>query len=239
MDLQFPHHENEIAQSRCAFGHKVMANVWMHNGFLQVEGRKMSKSEGNFITINELLQKWPGEVLRFNMLRTHYRQPIDWTERGLQESRRNLLKLQEWYQPKEDPTYGPRVMDSQFMESMLDDMNTPSAIARLFALHREITVAGNSHDPRQHQLIAHYSNALRLLGFEELNNFEHRGMGNQDVAFTREIDAAIARRLEAFKAKDFAEADRIRDELTAQGIQLRDSKDSETGERITTWELKR
>ena len=86
IDLQFPHHENELAQSRCAHDTKVMANVWMHNGFLQVEGKKMSKSDGNFITINELLQKWPGEVLRFNMLRTQYRQPIDWTEKSVQES---------------------------------------------------------------------------------------------------------------------------------------------------------
>ena len=88
IDLVFPHHENEIAQSRCAFGTPRMARYWMHNGFLQVEGRKMSKSEGNFITINEVLKDWPGEVVRFNMLRTHYRQPIDWTLKGLEESRR-------------------------------------------------------------------------------------------------------------------------------------------------------
>ena len=87
IDLIFPHHENEIAQTRCAFGPPVMANVWMHNGFLQVEGEKMSKSLGNFVTMNEVLKDWPGEVLRFNMLRTHYRQPIDWTVKGLEESR--------------------------------------------------------------------------------------------------------------------------------------------------------
>ena len=85
IDLVFPHHENEIAQSRCAFHTQVMANYWMHNGFLQVEGEKMSKSLGNFVTIHELLKDWPGEVVRFNMLRTHYRQPIDWTVTGLRE----------------------------------------------------------------------------------------------------------------------------------------------------------
>jgi cysteinyl-tRNA synthetase len=90
IDLVFPHHENELAQSRCAFATPLMARVWMHNGFLQVEGRKMAKSEGNFITIRELLGDWPGEVLRFNMLRTHYRQPMDWTVKGLEESRRTL-----------------------------------------------------------------------------------------------------------------------------------------------------
>ena len=90
IDLVFPHHENEIAQSRCAFHTDVMANVWMHNGFLQVEGEKMSKSLGNFFTIHDLLKDWPGEVLRFNMLRTHYRQPIDWTVKGLEESKHSL-----------------------------------------------------------------------------------------------------------------------------------------------------
>src|SRR6185503_3902461 len=89
-DLVFPHHENEIAQSRCAFHTPLMANFWMHNGFLQVEGEKMSKSLGNFVTIHELLKDWPGEVVRFNMLRTHYRQPMDWTVRGLEESLRTL-----------------------------------------------------------------------------------------------------------------------------------------------------
>src|SRR6201987_5395463 len=94
IDLVFPHHENEIAQSRCAFDTPVMANYWMHNGFLQGEGEKMAKSEGNFFTIRDLLADWPGEVLRLNMLRTHYRQPLDWTIRGLQE---NSKILDEWY----------------------------------------------------------------------------------------------------------------------------------------------
>src|SRR5690242_4465785 len=94
IDLVFPHHENEIAQSRCAFHTPVMANFWMHNGFLQVEGEKMSKSLGNFFTIHDLLKDWPGEVLRLNMLRTHYRQPLDWTVKGLEES---STILDSWY----------------------------------------------------------------------------------------------------------------------------------------------
>ncbi|HEX7565476.1 MAG TPA: cysteine--tRNA ligase, partial [Bradyrhizobium sp.] len=94
LDLIFPHHENEIAQSRCAHGTSVMANYWMHNGFLQVEGAKMSKSDGNFVTISEALKDWPGEVVRLNMLKTHYRSPIDWTVRGLEES---AVVLDGWY----------------------------------------------------------------------------------------------------------------------------------------------
>ena len=111
IDLIFPHHENEIAQTRCAFGHDVMANVWMHNGFLQVEGQKMSKSLGNFLTINELLTDWPGDVLRFNMLRTHYRQPIDWTleePRGeLAHPRRLLQQCWRRSMPKPDRSAAP------------------------------------------------------------------------------------------------------------------------------------
>src|SRR5262249_27646452 len=124
IDLVFPHHENEIAQSRCAFHTKVMANWWMHNGHLQVEGAKMSKSEGNFITIHELLADWPGEVLRLNMLRTHYRQPIDWTERGMEESEKII---DHWYElvgdMPADPEIGP---DPIVMEALCDDLNTPS-----------------------------------------------------------------------------------------------------------------
>jgi len=213
IDLQFPHHENEIAQSRCAHGTKVMANVWMHNGFLQVEGKKMSKSEGNFITINELLQKWPGEVLRFNMLRTHYRQPIDWTEKSVQES---WDVLAGWY-AKASPADAKPVLSGEVLEALLDDLNTPQAIA---ALHQV------PDDQRAANLAA--------VGFS--GDLTDPRSGDVDEP---KIEAAIAGRLEAFKAKDFATADKIRDDLTAQGIHLKDSKDSKTGERVTTWELMR
>src|SRR5476649_1925192 len=132
IDLVFPHHENEIAQSRCAFHTNVMANYWMHNGFLQVEGEKMSKSLGNFFTIHELLADWPGEVLRFNMLRTHYRQPIDWTVKNLDES---LKTLDEWYALAEaaarSPSYATESVGEpsrSVQDALLDDLNTPKAI---------------------------------------------------------------------------------------------------------------
>src|SRR4029450_4717805 len=118
IDLVFPHHENEIAQSRCAFHLPVMANVWMHNGFLQVEGDKMSKSLGNFVTIRELLEQWPGEVLRFNMLKTHYRSPIDWTVKGLEESTRIL---DDWYAIAAD-VEGGQPSDA-VIEALSDDLN--------------------------------------------------------------------------------------------------------------------
>src|SRR5690349_990688 len=136
IDLVFPHHENEIAQSRCAFHTDVMANYWMHNGFLQVEGEKMSKSLGNFFTIRELLADWPGEVLRFNMLRTHYRQPIDWTVRGLEESQK---VLDDWYHILGDmETVAGEAADKEVLESLCDDVNTPRVLARLHAIANEI-----------------------------------------------------------------------------------------------------
>src|SRR5712692_5120076 len=130
VDLVFPHHENEIAQSRCAFHNQpFMANFWMHNGFLQVEGEKMAKSEGNFITIRELLEDWPGEVLRFNMLRTHYRQPLDWTMKGLEESQKIL---DDWHHILGDTeTPADAVPDKAVLDSLCDDLNTPNVLTRL------------------------------------------------------------------------------------------------------------
>ncbi|RMF02459.1 MAG: cysteine--tRNA ligase, partial [Alphaproteobacteria bacterium] len=132
VDLVFPHHENEIAQSTCAHGTPVMARFWMHNGYLQVEGEKMSKSLGNFITIHDLLQQWPGEAIRLAMLTTHYRQPLNWTEAGVREAKRTL---DHWYEltaavePAESPS-------EQVIEALCDDLNTPRALAALHELRR-------------------------------------------------------------------------------------------------------
>ncbi|MGA2492074.1 MAG: cysteine--tRNA ligase [Roseiarcus sp.] len=135
VDLVFPHHENEIAQSCCAFGAPRMANVWMHNGFLQVEGEKMSKSLGNFITINDLLHTttfgnstWPGEALRLAMLRTHYRDPIDWTAKELERAQQ---ELREWYAVIKDQPLSNQAIDDGVVEALSDDLNTHAAIARL------------------------------------------------------------------------------------------------------------
>jgi cysteinyl-tRNA synthetase len=210
IDLVFPHHENEIAQSRCAFHTPVMAHTWMHNGFLQVEGEKMSKSLGNFFTIRELLADWPGEVLRFNMLRTHYRQPIDWTLRGLDESYNTLRSFTDWpeFNSGKDAAFAPAVL-----EALADDLNTPKAIAELHALHSKGEFAA-------------LGATLRALGFRE------RPESRRQVD-TGKVDALIVERNAARKAKNFAESDRIRDELDAMGVVLKDSKEG------TTWEIKR
>jgi cysteinyl-tRNA synthetase len=209
IDLVFPHHENEIAQSRCAFHSGVMANYWMHNGFLQVEGEKMSKSLGNFVTIHELLKDWPGEVVRLNMLRTHYRQPMDWTLRGLKESGQIL---DSWTKNVDlagsrDEELAPGVRDA-----LADDLNTPQAIAELHSL-------GSSGDGA-------LASTLRALGFS-------RRPPPRVSVDEGKVTGLIAQRNAARKAKDFKESDRIRDELAAMGVVLKDSKDG------TTWEIAR
>ncbi|MGO7334850.1 cysteine--tRNA ligase [Rhizobium leguminosarum] len=224
LDLIFPHHENEIAQSRCAHGTEVMANVWMHNGFLQVEGRKMSKSEGNFVTIHELLhtetfggRKWPGQVLRLAMLMTHYREPIDFSIKRLEEAERLLAK---W--PAAE--VGDAAPDESVLNALSDDLNTVAAVQALHAL------AQAAHtDPTASAVFAATADLLGLLPKKM----------EIDEAVASAVDALVAMRLEMLKAKNFTEADKIRDELTAKGIQLKDGKDAVTGERVTTWEVKR
>jgi cysteinyl-tRNA synthetase len=230
IDLVFPHHENEIAQSRCAFHSPVMADFWMHNGFLQVEGRKMAKSEGNFITIRDLLADWPGEVLRFNMLRTHYRQPIDWTIKNLQESWR---MLDEWYaifDITKTKVIVPEKLHLPFLDALCDDLNTPKAIMELHQLRNAIV-----HDDSRTELVA-LVGSLTFLG---LLTEETLPRWNAGKHATRGIDASTVERLiddrnAARKAKKFKEADFIRDELRANGIELEDHKDG-----TTTWKVSR
>ncbi|KAA3519547.1 cysteine--tRNA ligase [Agrobacterium vitis] len=224
LDLIFPHHENEIAQSCCANDTSMMANVWMHNGFVQVEGRKMSKSDGNFFTINELLdtenfggRKWPGEVLRLAMLMTHYREPIDFSVKRLEEAERLVSK---W------PTgeAGDAAPDQSVLDALADDLNTVAAVQALHAL----ASAANSDPSKLPSFVA----SAALLGLTP-----KKAEVNEDLSAA--IDALVEMRLEMLKTKNFAEADKIRDDLLAKGIQLKDGKNKDTGERVTTWEVKR
>ncbi|WP_299814637.1 cysteine--tRNA ligase [uncultured Roseibium sp.] len=224
LDLIFPHHENEIAQSRCAHGTQTMANYWLHNGFLQVEGSKMSKSEGNFFTIQELLEtenfggrKWPGEVLRLAMLMTNYREPIDFSVRKLEEAENLLAKWPDLVATQAEPA-------PEIVAALCDDLNTTAAIQSLHALAGEA-----AKDPEK---LPVYSASAALLGLTPVK----ADLSGIDTAA---VEASVTARLAALGNKNWAEADRIRDELTSQGILLKDSKDSETGERMTTWEVKR
>jgi cysteinyl-tRNA synthetase len=231
IDLVFPHHENEIAQTRCAFHSPVMADFWMHNGFLQVEGAKMAKSEGNFVTIRELLADWPGEVLRLNMLRTHYRQPIDWTMAGVLESQK---VLDHWYDIVADTPMPIGVdADDEVVGSLCDDLNTPSALTRLHALAGEIrSCASGLHQLELKNKLKASAGFLGLLEFTKGKALEHHP--HRRVVDADKVNALIDARNAARKAKSFKEADRIRDELKAMGIELEDHKDG-----TTTWKVKR
>jgi cysteinyl-tRNA synthetase len=196
LDLIFPHHENEIAQSRCAFHTPVMANYWMHNGFLQVEGEKMSKSLGNFVTIRDLLDKWPGDVIRLQMLTTHYRQPIDWTEEG---TRRACAELEEWSESLHSYFTFPSLEGPDaVVDCLLDDLNTPNAITALRDLHMKAR-RGRMNDKLT------FAVNCRLLGFKSLHKpgFFRSGVSAINVGGKRLLDYdEIFQRLRAAKAND-------------------------------------
>ncbi len=294
LDLIFPHHENEIAQSRCAHGTHAMANIWMHNGFLQVEGEKMSKSLGNFFTINELLADWHGEVLRFNMLKTHYRSPIDWTVSALNESKR---ELQTWANALENTegmfrSIGQRATgvlpspSNAILEAISDDLNTSQMVTELRSIFSRL----RSGDPSASVELMQNLEFLGLLRSDQLAllNPYHVGSGGRlaspetkhkldllQIAFANgntalqdkltlelqkagvtvsifengavsyevtgsaiDIDGLIAARAAARARKDFKESDRIRDELAAMGVVLKDGKDA-SGNPTTMWEIAR
>jgi cysteinyl-tRNA synthetase len=290
LDLIFPHHENEIAQSRCAHGTPTMANYWMHNGFLEVEGDKMSKSLGNFVTIRDLLGKWPGDVLRLQMLMAHYRSPIDWTEvRAVQAN----TELEDWshvlqaYYLWPDDMFPP---PTAITRVLADDLDTPNALTVLRELYSRAK-KGTQED------ILEFAASCRLLGFRHLDKpglfeqgtsgigegaahllfenadrvqalraayantagptvissikseIEHTGvkvevddkinielvLGDRS-GIEAKVSDLISLRTAARARKDFKESDRIRDELAAMGVVLKDSKNPTTGEPVTTWE---
>ncbi|WP_273759549.1 cysteine--tRNA ligase [Bartonella sp. ML70XJBT.G] len=245
IDLIFPHHENEIAQSCSAFGTKRMANFWMHNGFLQVEGKKMSKSLGNFMTIRSILksdffelndaltdkmkQNWAGLSARFSMLQTHYREPLNWTAQRLAHSSSELYRWYELLRSKREKMNKNEVVDDSLISVLSDDLNTPNA----FALLRKFYKTGDS------VALANGMNLLGLLYQEWITDVQcplFMKKASLDVKF---IDQRIAERLRLIHNKEWGAADTIRDELAAEGILLKDKKDPQTGERITMWEVKR
>jgi len=234
IDLVFPHHENEIAQSRCAFATPAMANYWLHNGFLQVEGEKMAKSLGNFVTIRELLatdrfggRAWPGEVLRLAMLMTHYRQPIDWTVDRLQEARSRQIRWLGSHPSRGIPERG--TIAAEVVARLNDDLNTVGAFAALDEL------ASKARRPNGGKAADSLAATMVWLGIAKDEDFA----APRENAESIKVGALVAARAEARKAKNYAEADRIRNELDAMGIALKDAKDPDTGELVTTWEVKR
>jgi len=223
MDLQFPHHENEIAQSEGATG-KPFVNVWLHNGFLNVDNEKMSKSLGNFFTIRDVLARYDGETLRFFMLRTHYRSPFNFSDANLDDARNALRRL---YTALDGLTVADEPVDwslpaaEAFRNAMNDDFNTPLAVAVLFEL------AGELNRSRSLDTAALLKALGKVLGVLQLSPRAYLQAGS--ALHEDEIQSRIDERAAAKKARDFAAADRIRDALAAQGVVL---KDSASG---TTW----
>ncbi len=223
IDLVFPHHENEMAQSCCAFGSPRMANFFMHNGFLQVEGEKMAKSAGNFITIDQLLRHpafggrvWPGPVLRFAMLRTHYRQPIDWTVHSLQEAEATLHKF--GLAATAEVASAP---SAEVVSAIADDLNTPEAIVHLHALAKQAKDPALNEEARA-QAASQIRADLAFLGVALPEGAAKREL---DDNLRQTIEKLVEKREEARKHKNWAEADRLRAELAALGAVVTDSKD--------------
>ncbi len=223
IDLTFPHHENEVAQSTCAHDGAALANYWMHGGFLQVDGEKMSKSLGNFLVVHDLLQDWPGEALRLHLFMTHYRQPLNWTGEGVREAK---AILDRWY--KVTAGAGDVTGDdvpADVAAALLDDFNTPQALAVMHGLNSEAQ-KGNADAARALKASG------QLLGLFGQSAEEWAAWRPQSSAIDdAQVEDMIAARNAARKAKDFAEADRLRDELTAMGVEIKDGPEG------TTWSV--
>lgn len=221
-DLVFPHHENEIAQSVCAHDGAPFARYWMHNGFVTVEKRKMSKSLGNTLTVNHLLKSHPGEALRYLLLSAHYRQPLDWSDEALERCKKTLDRLYGVVRTAA-ATHGPLAANEQpseaFLEALRDDLNTPVALAELNRSGRDLANAESDEEARR-------------LGGELLGNANFLGLlqSDPDAWFAQAADDDEAERIQALvdqrsqaKAdRDFATADSIRDQLDAMGVLLED-----------------
>ncbi|MGH1537107.1 MAG: cysteine--tRNA ligase [Gammaproteobacteria bacterium] len=222
-DLVFPHHENERAQTTCAHGGNLFSRYWMHNGFVNVDQEKMSKSIGNVLLVKELLEQAPGEAIRVTLLSTHYRSPLDWTDKALTQSSRNLDKLYGALQDMQDlkVEVTTDAVPTEFLQALKDDLNTPAAFVEL---HKLVKQANNESDPESKKCIkTQILAAGKLLGILQQDPNEwFRGVGNLDED---EIQELLNSRTQAKKDKDFQLADGIRDKLTEMGLQILDHPD--------------
>ncbi|MBO1924337.1 cysteine--tRNA ligase [Thiomicrorhabdus sp. 6S3-12] len=227
MDLSFPHHENEIAQSECATGEHYV-NTWMHCGFVRVDDEKMSKSLNNFFTIREVLKLYHPEVIRYFLLASHYRSPVNYTEENLEVAKASVGRL---YSALQNVEIGAPLADSQyetdFMAVMNDDFNTPKAMAVLFELAKEVN---KTKDAALAGLLVKLANQIGLLE-EDIEAF-FKSQPSDSELDEAQIEALIEERKQARADKDFARSDEIRDQLKEQGIELLDSPQGTTWRKI-------
>ena len=228
-DLVFPHHENELAQSCCANQGSSYAKYWMHNGHLMVEGEKMSKSLGNFVTVHDLLENWSGEAIRLAMLGTHYHQPINWTEDNLRQAKESLDRFYTALRQSADVTPENVPAPRAVLEALCDDLNTPLAIAEFHNLVTRLNKSEKKYERAEAkgEILA----AAKLLGILEADP-EAWFTGSADEDEAAEIDDLITQRADAKKNKDFATADKIRNDLLARGILLEDFKEGTSWKRV-------
>jgi len=228
-DLVFPHHENEVAQSRCCHGRDAFARFWLHNGFVTVEKRKMSKSLGNTQIVHDLLEDWPGEAMRYLLLSAHYRQPLDWSESALVQAVTTLDRLYRTLAESEASATGADP-DPAVLDALDDDLNTPAALAELNRLSRETAHAEGAERARKAAVLKASGEVLGLL--QDPDGWRAARSDAVSDVDGEEIERLIAERNAARKARDFATADRIRDELDARGIELEDGPDG------TRWQVR-
>jgi cysteinyl-tRNA synthetase len=230
MDLKFPHHENEIAQSEAATGHHFV-NLWMHNGFVQVDEEKMSKSLGNFFTVREILNRYRPEEVRYFILASHYRSPLNYTEDNLDQARNALSRLYTALRGLPAPeTATASEFSERFHAVMSDDFNTPGAVAVLFDLAHEVNRVRTAEPTRAAMLAAELRHLGEVLGVlqDDPEAYLQGGVGGGDLD-PAEIDTLVAKRNQARADRDWSEADRIRDLLKDMGVVLED------GSGTTTW----
>jgi cysteinyl-tRNA synthetase len=228
-DLVFPHHENELAQSRCAHGGADFARYWVHNGFLSMDQEKMSKSLGNVVLVHDLVRTVPGEVVRMALLSAHYRQPLDWSEETIKSSKRMLDRLYGAVRGIEiaDETRTAAEPPAALVAALEDDINTPRAMAEFFALAKDLNKTSDAAE--QEQLAAAMYAAGDLMGLLQSDPEEWFAGHVEGELSADDIEALITKRNAARKDKDFATADAVRDQLTAAGIKIED------GPGGTTW----
>jgi len=231
-DLIFPHHENEIAQSCCAFGHDFYAKYWMHNGHLMVNGEKMSKSLGNFFTIREILDQVPGEAFRLYTLGTHYHQPLNWLPDGLKQAKQVMDRFYTALRNTPEVDLAGVAPDEEIVAALEDDLNTPKAIAALHALATALNKAetGQEKAVAKAKLLA----SAHLLGllYQDAEEWFRSGSTATEGLSESEIETLIQKRADARKAKDFATADAVRKELAEKGIVIEDTPSGTQWKRV-------